>query len=240
MRPAPRLGLVLLAAAACATGEAEAPARPAEGPARADAAASAPERPSGADSVLLATADAGRILGDPVAPVWLVMLSDFQCPYCKRFHDDTWPLLEREYVRTGKVRAAFINFPLNSHRHAVPAAEWAMCAAVQGRFWPMHDAIFATQTAWSALADATSAFRTAAQRSGVDVAAAAACVAAHQTLPLVRADFDRGAAVGVNSTPQFLIGATRIQGAYPIEEFRRVIDAELQKRGSEEVEQRRN
>src|SRR5207249_9488018 len=74
------------------------------------------------------------------APVTVYEMSDFQCPYCRAFALATLPLLEREYVTTGKVRFVYINLPLPSlHANATAAAEAAMCAARQSRFWTMHD-----------------------------------------------------------------------------------------------------
>src|SRR5665213_2320624 len=90
-------------------------------------------------------ADAGRILGSPNAKVWVVMASDFQCPYCKAWHDASFQKLVKDYVNTGRVRLAFLNMPLSIHPNALPAAEAAMCASVQNKFWPMQEALFATQ-----------------------------------------------------------------------------------------------
>ncbi|MEA2766837.1 MAG: hypothetical protein QOK07_3241, partial [Gemmatimonadaceae bacterium] len=67
-------------------------------------------------------ADLARIQGNPDAPVWVIEVSDFQCPYCKQWHDETYPVLRDEFVRTGKVRLAYVNFPLAQHQYAWPAA----------------------------------------------------------------------------------------------------------------------
>ena len=67
--------------------------------------------------------DQSRIIGNTTARVWLIMISDFQCPYCKQFHDESFEALRKDYVATGKVRMAYINFPLPSHLNAWPAAE---------------------------------------------------------------------------------------------------------------------
>src|SRR2546429_9083525 len=81
-----------------------------------------------------------RAKGRADAPVTLYEMSDFQCPYCREFAMSTMPVLEREYIEPGKVRFVYINLPLSSvHRNAASAAEVAMCAARQKRFWPMHD-----------------------------------------------------------------------------------------------------
>ena len=95
---------------------------------------------------------AARAKGAAAAPITVYEMSDFQCPFCKRHVDETFPVLEKEYVATGKVRWIFINLPLSSiHPNAVAAAEFAMCAARHGKFWPAHDALYRTQAKWAPL-----------------------------------------------------------------------------------------
>ena len=197
----------------------------------ADAAPSSAAAPAahGGDSVS-ARADRARIQGEASARVWIVEVSDFQCPYCRMWHDSTYPALVREYVQTGKARLAYVNFPLPSHRNAWPAAEAAMCSGVQGKFWPMHDQLFSTQGAWAALADPSAFFDSLATAAGVDAPKMRACVTSHATRPLIQADLDRVMAAGINSTPNFIIGDQPIVGAQPIEVFRRAIDSALAKK----------
>src|ERR1700674_1377249 len=78
-------------------------------------------------------ADLARIQGNPNAPVWVIEVSDFQCPYCKQWHDQIYSAFLDQYVKTGKARLAYVNFPLTSHVHAWQAAESAMCAGAQGK-----------------------------------------------------------------------------------------------------------
>src|SRR6058998_2501259 len=92
--------------------------------------------------------DLARIQGSSTAPLWVIEVSDFQCPYCKQWHDQTYPTLRDQYVKTGKIRLAYVNFPLAIHVHAFPAAEAAMCAGAQAKFWQMHDALFSSQNSW--------------------------------------------------------------------------------------------
>lgn len=177
----------------------------------------------------MAAADKGRTIGNDAAPIWVVVLSDFQCPYCKRWHDDTDDKLRRDYVQTGKVKLAFLNFPLSSHRHAVPMAEAAMCAAAQGKFWGFHDAVFATQPQWSGLGDVGLTIDAAAKQAGVEEAAFKTCRAQRQTKLLVEEDQRRGASAGVNGTPAFFIGTQSASGAIPSAQFFQIVDAELAK-----------
>ena len=170
-------------------------------------------------------ADLARIQGDPGAPVWVIEVSDFQCPFCKQWHDETYKVLRDELVRTGKARLAYVNFPLAQHQHAWPAAESAMCAGAQGKFWEMHDALFNSQSKWEALAAPASFFDSLARTQGVDVARWRQCVQSGKMKSLIQADHDRAQTAGAASTPSFMIGDKILVGAQPIEELRRAIDS---------------
>jgi len=174
-------------------------------------------------------ADLARIQGNPNAPVWVIEVSDFQCPYCKQWHDETYPTFRDEFVRTGKVRLAYVNFPLAQHQYAWPAAESAMCAGAQGKFWEMHDALFNTQSRWEALPVPASFFDSLARAQGVQVTRWRQCVQSGKMKSWIQADHDRAQAAGAGSTPSFMIGDKLLVGAQPIEEFRRAIDSAMVK-----------
>jgi protein-disulfide isomerase len=182
------------------------------------------------DTALEQRADRARIQGNPSAPLWVIEVSDFQCPYCKQWHDQTYPALKREYVDAGKVRLAYINFPLQGHRNAWPAAEAAMCAGAQDKFWPMQDALFDTQHQWENLANPMPVFDSLATRVGVDRASFDECVSQRQMRPLIQADLERATRAGVDATPSFVIGNTLLSGAQPVDVFRKVIDEALAKK----------
>jgi protein-disulfide isomerase len=190
---------------------------------------------------LLQRADRGRIQGEGAAPVWVVIASDFQCPYCRTWHDETYPALVKDYVRTGKVRMAYLNYPLNAHRNAWPAAEAAMCASIQGMFWEMHDAIFATQPQWSAMPNATPLFDSlAVNKFALNADEWRSCMSSHATAALVQADFERLRSAGVESTPSFFVGDRGISGAQPTDVFRAAIEQALAKaRGATAAKPRR-
>lgn len=219
MRPA-RISLLLaiLIVAACS--------RPPE-PQRAAAATQASAAGSTRDDTLRLLADRSRIEGDSTAPLWIVDISDFQCPYCAEWQRNTHEALRAEYVRTGKVKLAFLNFPLENHQHAMAAARAAMCAGVQGRFWPVHDAIFETQSRWAAAADAAPVFESIARTAGVRIEEWKSCFTSGVMDPLIIADRDRAESAGVQSTPTFIVGKLILRGAAPITEFRRIIDSTL-------------
>lgn len=171
--------------------------------------------------------DAARITGDSTAKVWMIMVSDFQCPYCKQWHDESFAALRREYVDTRKVRLAYYNFPLTIHPNAVPAAEAAMCAGAQNKFWPMHDALFASQATWEGLKDPSAVFDSLGTKVGLDARSFNTCRTTHATLPMIRADQDRAERAGVQSTPTVIIGNKLIVGAQPTDNYRRALDAAL-------------
>ena len=182
------------------------------------------------DTALLARADSGRILGSDKAKVWVIIFSDFQCPYCKAWHDQVDDVLRKNYVNTGKVRVAFMNYPLPMHKNAPAAADAAMCAASQRKFWAFHDALFATQEQWAPQPDPTAAFETAAVKAGLDMTVQRACVAQKKARVLIGADTDRGMRAGVNSTPSFFIGDTAVAGLMPAAEFTKIVDQMLAKK----------
>jgi len=178
-------------------------------------------------SALLAKADAGRIIGSPTATVWMIIISDFQCPFCKQWHDESWEAIRKEYVDTGKIRVAYMNLPLSMHANAAPAAHAAMCASVQGKFWPVQDAMFRTQAEWAKLADAHPFFEKLARDAGADVDALRACVQSNVMRPLIESDETRAANSGAQSTPTFFVGSQPLIGAQPLSAFRGAINAAL-------------
>ncbi len=186
-----------------------------------------------------AIADRSRLAGDSAARLWLIIVSDFQCPYCARWHHESHDSLRRAYVDRGALRVAYLNFPLEQHRHARVAATAAFCAGAQNRFWPVHDAIFDTQERWTLLADAQPVFDSLVAANGVDVSLWRGCMAEGVMDALVRSDRERAASAGVQSTPTFLLlpsdGEARpgqmIRGAVPLAELRHVIDSLIGTRG---------
>jgi protein-disulfide isomerase len=169
---------------------------------------------------------AARTKGRADAPVAMYEMSDFECPYCRDFALETMPSLEREYIRSGKVRFIFINLPLAGvHRHAVAAAELAMCAARQGKFWPVHDRLFQHQPQWAAQQDPSPYLLALADSAGVNHARLADCVTRRTTRPAVEADIAAAHRAGARITPTFYIEGSLIDGAAPLAVFREVLDS---------------
>lgn len=178
---------------------------------------------------LVAAADKGRIEGDANAKTWLIVASDFQCPFCKQWHDESYKTIVDEYVRTGKIKVAYVNYPLGQHHNAVPTAEAAMCASAQGKFWQYHDALFATQNQWETMPMPAMVLDSLAGVVGLDKAAWKKCVDSGKMKPLIMADRDRAAAAGVQSTPTFMLGNRVMQGTQPLAVMRAALDSEVAK-----------
>jgi protein-disulfide isomerase len=221
------IAVVSAALSGCAHSKEESPT-----PARPNAAASTPaaSAQTGAAASVSEQADRGRIRGAEGARVWLIEISDFQCPYCKQWHDQVFDTIDKEYVQTGKVRLAYLNYPLSSiHPNARAAAEAAMCASVQGKFWELHESLFATQPAWQGQKDPMPTFDSLAVAAKVDPAQWRSCMTSHATAKMIDADIARSTSSGVQSTPSFFIGSTALAGAYPVDSFRVALDKELAK-----------
>ncbi len=142
-------------------------------------------------------------LGAAEAPVTIVEFMDYECPYCQGWAQDTLPQLQRQYVDTGKVRYVARDFPLPRHPRARPAAIAAACAGEQGRYWEMHEALFA---AAGQLRDAD--FTAHARHLGLDQAQFDACRSDPRHAVRLDRAFAEARTLGVAGTPTLLIGAS--------------------------------
>ena len=170
---------------------------------------------------------APRSKGVPNAPVTVYEMADFQCPACRLFAVTVLPTLEREYIQTGKVRWVFINLPLTSiHPNAMAAAEVAICAGRQGRFWQTHDMLYQQQDEWAKLAQPRTMLVALAQRAGVDRAKLLSCLDEASARAEVELDAQRAQRSGARATPSFYIEGGLLEGApYTPDPMRRVLDS---------------
>lgn len=177
-------------------------------------------------------ADQARAKGEEAAPVRIVEISDFQCPYCRQFNDETLGTLDSLYIRTGKVSYVWISYANPGHGKAWPAIEAAFCAGAVGQFWTMHDLLFARQDAWSAADDVFGTFVSYAEELGIDGDSFGECLRDDRLAPLMLRDYTNVLRAGISSTPYFILGdSVAIRGAAPIETFRSAIDTLLVLRG---------
>lgn len=173
-------------------------------------------------------ADDDPVIGDAKAPITLVEFSDFQCPFCGRFFKLTFPQIEENYIKTGKVKLIYRDFPLDFHAQAMPAALAAECAHEQNHFKEMHDMIFNTQSEWTDNPKAVDLFKGFAKKLGLSVPQFNGCINNEKYALEIRKDMVDGATVGVTGTPGFFVNGKEISGAMPYEEvFKPVFDAEL-------------
>ncbi|MCK5447944.1 MAG: DsbA family protein [Gemmatimonadetes bacterium] len=183
-------------------------------------------------SVILERADRARSKGDEDAPIRIVEISDFECPFCARFYQESYRAIDSLYVQTGIARYLWISFPNSTHPRAWPAIEAAFCAGAAGRFWAMHDVLFERREEWVESPDPNALFRAYAEDIGVDDESFAACLRNDQTAPLQVRDYESAITAGVTSTPFFVVGdSVAIRGAVPLETFRSAIDSVLVLRG---------
>jgi protein-disulfide isomerase len=171
------------------------------------------------------TADGHPYRGDPDAAVVIEEFSDFQCPYCVRFFEQTLPSIDENQIANGEVLLIFYDFPLTTiHPQAMAAANAARCAAEQGAvaFWQMHDLIFTSMESW-ANRNANSGFSTLARQIGIDLERFEECQENERYLESIQADLDLGRGRGVGSTPSFFINDQPLIGAQPLPIFDQAI-----------------
>jgi protein-disulfide isomerase len=177
---------------------------------------------------LLARASSGREQGSAAARVTVIEISDFHCPYCRMFFDSTYRKLDSAYVKTGRVRMVYINYPLPMHYQAFAAAKAAMCASAQGKFWQMHDLLFGRQREWASQMDAAQRFTRFASEIRLDSAQFRDCYDNDRVSPLIANDLTQAASAGVNATPTFIINREKmLNGAVPFADLSREIDASI-------------
>lgn len=178
--------------------------------------------------------DGAPFKGNANAPVTLIEFTDFESADCARYARETLPQLERDYIAPGKLKYVFRSFPDEaSHTRAFGAQQAADCAGEQGKFWQMHDRLFAPKPKLK-----PDDMPTHAQALGLDRQKFMTCFDAGLHTPAIRRDIFEGQKNGVTSAPTFFIGpttpdgttlrATRmITGARPYSDFKQVIDALL-------------
>lgn len=166
--------------------------------------------------------DDDPVKGDDDAPVTIIEWSDYECPFCGRFYKETLPSIEKEYIKTGKVKLVYRDFPLSFHANAQKAAEAAECAGEQDKYWEMHDLLFG-----SGVQGGVAGFKQYAQQLGLNTGKFNQCLDSGAMAPEIRKDFADGSAVGIQGTPGFLVNGKLISGAQPFSVFQQVIDAEL-------------
>ncbi len=190
----------------------------------------AKDNKSGGTSNVQAT---NHTVGAGTAKVTLVEYGDYQCPACESYY----PVLQevKEYYGD-KITFQFRNYPLTGiHKNAYAAARAAEAAALQGKFWEMHDALY-NQSNWQVWADSTDAqpyFENYAKQIGLNIEQFKTDAASDKVNKTIRADMAEGDKINVTSTPTFVLNGTKITNpGTSADEFKKIIDAEIAKQAS--------
>jgi protein-disulfide isomerase len=170
-----------------------------------------------------------HVKGDANAKVTIIEYSDFQCPYCGQFSVQTYPQIDEKYIKTGKVKYIFRPLVLPNHLQAQKAMEAAEAAGAQGKFWEMHDLLFGKQSQWSDKGGAVEIFKGYAKSLGLDEAAFALALDCGRYAAIATENGAAAQKAGVTGTPTFLVNGRVLNGAYPFEQFAKIIEEELAK-----------
>jgi protein-disulfide isomerase len=168
--------------------------------------------------------------GEAAAPVAIIEYGDFECPFCRRFQHTTYLQIHEAYIKTGKLRYYYRDMPLPFHPQALPAARAAHCAGEQGKFWQMHDSLFADEGPLEA-----GGIDARAGKLGLDVSKLDACVASDRFANVIQKGVDEATQMQITGTPTFLVGTVdakgnvvnikkAIVGAQPFEAFKATVD----------------
>ena len=172
--------------------------------------------------------DTERILGPASAKVAILEFSELQCPFCRQYHQQTFPRIKEQYIATGKIRYSFRDFPLASHTAAPAGAVAIRCAGQQGRFWEMLEALFASGGALG-----PDLYAATAGKLGLDAAQFRTCTADPQMARRVEEDRASAERAGVQATPHFVIGRLEgerlvdvrpLTGAHSFEAFSAIVE----------------
>jgi protein-disulfide isomerase len=182
------------------------------------------------DSTLPPVKSEGYVLGSPTAKLEVVEFGDFECPQCGRFATLTEPDVRTRLVNPGLIRYRYIDYPLPMHPNTWNASRAAACADEQGKFWEMHDAIYANQDRWDG--EATNKPDKVLKQIGEKIPGMKAdqfdnCVDTKKTQAKIQAHLKIAEARQVNATPTFLFGDKQFAGFLTYDQFKQFVDQGL-------------
>ena len=157
-----------------------------------------------------------HVKGDANAKVTVIEYSDFQCPYCGLFAVQTFPQVDEKYIKTGKVKWIFRPVALSYHLQAPKATESAECAGDQGKYWEMHDMLFARQSQWSEKGGAVELFKGYAKSLSLNEATFAACLDGSKYASIAALNMADARKVGVSGTPTYFVNGTMVGSCPPV------------------------
>jgi protein-disulfide isomerase len=173
------------------------------------------------------TDNGSPIMGDPDAPITILEWGDYQCTFCYKFHQDTLDIINEEFIKTGKVKVIFKDFPLNGPDSKL-AAESSYCAHDQGKYWEYHDQLYENwageRTGWITR-EALSEF---AKSINLDTAEFNKCLNESKHENKINSIYEFGKQIGIDATPSFLVfndeKIIKIRGNQPLEVFLKTFD----------------
>jgi protein-disulfide isomerase len=166
-------------------------------------------------------------MGNPDAPVTIVEYSDFQCPACLAFHEQTESLLVEQYINTGKVHFIYRSMGTWIGAESAAAAEAAYCASDQGKFWDYHDILFANQQGENVGGYKEKRLLAFAENLGLNMSDFRACLSSDKYADRVAQDRLDGEQQGVSATPTFFVNAELVRGAIDFNQLSSMIEAKL-------------
>ena len=165
--------------------------------------------------------DDDPVLGPDEAAITIIEFSDYECPYCRKWHVEGFPSLQAEYG--DQIRLVYRDFPLTSiHNNATPAAAAANCAREQDMYWEYNEKLFEMK-----LNLGKSTYQSYAEELGLDMDAFNECLDSGRYVEEVEADYQYAVNLGIRSTPTFFVNGIPVVGAQPFEVFKSIIDQEL-------------
>ena len=171
----------------------------------------------------------GLSVGDPNAPVTIDVFEDFQCPACKRFTENTEPLVIENLVATGKARYVFHNYPFlddqSPRKESDQSANAAMCASEQDKFWEMHSTLYANWNGENLGAFSDRRLQAMAESIGLDMDAFNSCFSANKYDAEIQADLQLGADMGVSGTPAVFVNGRPVVQGNQVPSYEQIADA---------------
>jgi protein-disulfide isomerase len=178
------------------------------------------------DTTLPSVKSSGYVVGNATAPVEVTEFGDFECPQCGRFATLTEPDVRSRLVNTGQVRFRYVDMPLDMHRNTWNSSRAAACADEQGKFWEMHDAIYANQDRWdgNATDNPDKVLKQIAGQIGLNKDQFNSCIDTKKTQAKVQAHYQLAMANKISATPSFIFGVKKIEGFLTYDEFKKLVD----------------
>jgi protein-disulfide isomerase len=175
----------------------------------------------------------GQVLGSDSAPVQIDEYSDFECPFCARFAIVTMPDVRQRLIPTGKVRWRYMDFPLQGHTKSPVAHVAAACAADQGKFWEMQDALYGDQNTWVEDSRPERKFIEYARRIGLNADSFRVCLETRRPWPKIEANRCSGEKLGINGTPTFFVNGHQLpEPSLAFDDLTRIVDSVIAARAA--------